>query len=217
MVLLASLSLLWPVHGEVVRPFVAGDDPFARGLHRGIDIAAGPGRPAKAACSGRVRFAGVVPRHGRTVAQRCGRWSVTYVGLAAVSARRGRWLRAGERLGESGRIVHLGVRSANDRFGYVDPLALLPGPAPGVGPAPVAPVAPRLPGRPHGAPPGPVPGPAPPSAPPLAVWAGAALLGLSVPTLVLVRGRRQRSRRGAASGSPAIQAAPGVRGDQTTP
>ncbi len=201
----ALLALLWPVHGDVVRPFSLGPDPFARGAHRGIDIAARRGGAVRAACAGRVTFAGGVPRSGRVVAQRCGGWAVTYVELAGVSVRRGRRLRAGERLGTSGRVVHLGVRRAADRFGYVDPLALLPpvrGPV--VGPAPVV-----LPARRRVFPP-PVraaPGRMAPPGLPVAVWAGVGLLGLAVPTLVLVRGRRRwRRRPGTASMTGSVPA-----------
>ena len=48
----------WPLHGEVVTAFRNGDDPYAAGQHRGIDIAGSVGAPVVAAAPGLVRFAG---------------------------------------------------------------------------------------------------------------------------------------------------------------
>src|SRR6266576_3401052 len=60
----------WPVKGPVLQKFVLGDDPYAAGQHRGIDIGAGAGEPVLAPASGLVSFAGTVrgssPRSGRT-------------------------------------------------------------------------------------------------------------------------------------------------------
>ena len=56
-----------PVPGEVVRAFAYAGDPFARGHHRGLDLAAAPGAPVRAACSGRVTFAGRAGASGRAV------------------------------------------------------------------------------------------------------------------------------------------------------
>src|SRR4051812_5455832 len=49
-----------PVDGDVLRRFATGPDPYARGQHRGVDLAAAPGATVRAACPGRVRFAGAV-------------------------------------------------------------------------------------------------------------------------------------------------------------
>ena len=75
----------WPVEGEVLRPFVAGDDPYAGGQHRGIDIAAPAGADARAAAAGVVSFAGQVPRHGLCLTIRTADgYSVTLVHLGSV-------------------------------------------------------------------------------------------------------------------------------------
>src|SRR3954468_4415491 len=77
-----------PVPGDVVRPFdYAEGDPFARGRHRGADLAAAPGAPVRSACGGRVAFAGRVPGGGHAVTVACGRWRVSHLPLAAVAVR----------------------------------------------------------------------------------------------------------------------------------
>ena len=62
-----ALSWTWPVEGPVARPFVFGDDPFAAGQHRGLDIGASVGATVRAPSAGAVTFAGTVPRGGSTV------------------------------------------------------------------------------------------------------------------------------------------------------
>ena len=47
--------------------------PFAAGAHRGVRLAGEPGQTVRAPCSGRVRFAGRVPRLGSGLALACGR------------------------------------------------------------------------------------------------------------------------------------------------
>jgi murein DD-endopeptidase MepM/ murein hydrolase activator NlpD len=118
----------WPVRGAVLRAFFFDPaDPFRRGRRRGVDIAAPAGAPVRAACGGRV----VTARPGWVVTLRCGPWRVTHLPMAAVAVRVGDHVAAGRRLGTLGarrgrRGLHLGVRLAGDRFGYVDPLAFLP-------------------------------------------------------------------------------------------
>ena len=58
-----------PVDGDVLRAFAVGADRYAAGQHRGVDLAAPPGAPVRAACGGRVSFAGRVPG-GRADGQR---------------------------------------------------------------------------------------------------------------------------------------------------
>ena len=179
----------WPVRGEVVRHFALDRrDPFAKGQHRGIEIAAARGARVRAACAGAVRFAGTVPRHGRTVSVTCGPFVATYLHLSSMAVRRGQQLASGQRLGTSGPRLQFGVRRRVDRFAYVDPLSLLPYDPLGPAPPPLA-AGPRRRARPS----------APPSMPariPAAIWAGLALLALAVPTLTIARGRARA--RGAA-------------------
>jgi hypothetical protein len=125
----------WPLRGPVVGSFrLAPRTPFARGQRRGIDVAAAPGSAVRAACTGRVSFAGALPSFGLAVSVRCGPLVATYLRLGRLAVRRGAPLVAGERLGTVGRagLLRLGARRASDRRGYVDPLALLrdPGPSP---------------------------------------------------------------------------------------
>jgi murein DD-endopeptidase MepM/ murein hydrolase activator NlpD len=218
-----------PLAGPVVRPFGLSADRYARGQHRGIDLAAPPGTAVRSACSGRVRFAGSVPAGGRTVSVACGALVATYQHLGAVTVRRGRALVAGAPVGTVGRSglprggrphLHLGARMAASGR-YVDPLVLFGavrrgvppvglaprrpaplGPAPGPGARRLAPRPAPLP-----APRAPVarvadPAPAPVVSPPLAVWIGLALFGAGLPLGGLVR-RRRRRRRAVAAGARA--------------
>jgi murein DD-endopeptidase MepM/ murein hydrolase activator NlpD len=119
-----------PVPGSVSRAFAYGPDPFRAGWHRGIDLSARPGAVVRAACAGRVATA----RPG-LVTLRCGPWRVTHLPVATVSVERGEVVAAGRPLGTLGAAaghtgLHLGVRRAGERFGYVDPLQFLGGPSP---------------------------------------------------------------------------------------
>src|SRR5881397_1911552 len=152
----------WPVKGPVLQKFVLGDDPYAAGQHRGIDIGAGAGEPVLAPASGLVSFAGTVPVSGKVVTiQTSDGYSVTLTHLGSTSVRRGETV--GEdavvgTIGPTGEVehdvpyVHLGIRRSEDPNGYIDPLLFLP--------APTAPPAPPSPTPP------PVRAPAPPSPPP---------------------------------------------------
>jgi peptidase M23-like protein len=118
-----------PVDGPVLRPFVFGDDPYAGGQHRGIDIGAPPETPVRAASAGTVSFAGTVPSGGRTVTvQTEGGLSVTYLELGALRVARGAEVVEGDPIGTVGPVahVHLGVRVTADPHGYRDPLLFLP-------------------------------------------------------------------------------------------
>lgn len=140
---------LWPVHGAVVARFALAGDRFAAGQRRGIDIAALPRGVVRAACGGRVSFAGVVPAAGRTVTVACGPLNATYLHLGSVAVHRGSVLVPGEPLGAVGPRgrLRLGARVRARRFGYVDPLRLLGADPPGSPPA----VGPRGPTEPYGA------------------------------------------------------------------
>jgi Peptidase family M23 len=183
----------WPVRGEVVKSFALGANPYAGGQHRGIDIAAVPGTSVRAACAGHVRFAGRVPRAGRTVSVRCGALVATYLHLGAIRVRRGEDVTKGERIGTTAGPIHLGARRAASRHGYVDPLTLLEADPLGPGP-PALPLT-----RPRPLPPTASPAPLPARVPRPA-WAGLALLGLAVPGLALVAAGRRRRRTRAAAG-----------------
>jgi hypothetical protein len=137
--------LVWPVEGEVLTPYRNGGDPYAAGMHRGIDIAAPVGATVHAAAGGTATFAGRAPDGALdvTIRSRDGTYLVSHVHLASVAVRRGDAVSAGQAIGTVGRTgrpsspqphLHLGVRLAASRA-YVDPLALLPPvagrPAPG--------------------------------------------------------------------------------------
>src|SRR3954451_420690 len=140
----------WAVEGAGVGRFAsARSAPFTAGARRGIDIAAAPGAAVRSACRGRVSFAGGVPGgRGLGVTVRCGALVATHLGLVRLAVRRGVRVGAGTRLGSvgPGGTVRLGARRAADRFGYVDPLALLRGDGPPDGPAVPAPAARGAPG-----------------------------------------------------------------------
>ena len=168
---LLALLLAWlpPVQGEPTKLFDYGADPFARGQHRGVDLAAAPGEAVRAACSGRVVFAGRVAGKG-TVSVRCGAWRVSYAPVER-AVRAGARVGAGARLGRAAGAVHFGVRREGRPWGYVDPLPFLtrsrsPPPAPLVR-------APRPRATPH--PLRPAPSPRPAALAPWTVWLGLAL------------------------------------------
>jgi Peptidase family M23 len=206
-VVIAPAEASWrrPVEGPVVRAFLHDErTPFRAGQRRGVDLAAPAGTPVRAPCPGPVLFAGRLPRRGFGVTLGCGSLRATLLGLGRLAVRRGAAVPAGAvvgLLGRSGRL-RLGARRARERFGYVDPAALLGrdpvrgpravptarGRTPTVPPPPAV-VAPALP------PAAPLRAPAPASPPALA-WAGlvVAAAGLRVGGLV----RRARRRRRAA-------------------
>jgi hypothetical protein len=207
-----------PVDGPVVARFRAGPDPFAAGQRRGLDLAARAGAPAVAPCAGRVAFAGAVPRRGGAVTIRCGVLVATVLGLASPAVEAGDDLVAGDRIGVVGRggRVRLGARRAVDRFGYVDPAALL---GAGAARGPVVVPARRLgrgPRGPRGAARRPRPAAGPLVAPAtgerpapaavrvpreaaagapvaLAAWLGLGLLAVALPSGRLALGRPRRS------------------------
>ena len=59
----------WPVEGRVITPYSNDNSqPYAGGMHRGIDIAAPVGTPVRAAHGGEVTYAGPLGSAGLTVA-----------------------------------------------------------------------------------------------------------------------------------------------------
>ncbi len=228
-----------PVDGPVARAFAVGPDRFAAGQHRGVDLAVTPGSAVRAACGGRVSFAGRVPGGGRTVSVRCGTLVATYQHLGEVAVGRGQVVMPGGRVGRSGAAsprphVHVGARVAATGE-YRDPLALFAGGPPGpLAPAPLArraPPADRAPRarlRPLG--PAPAPRAAPVALPrpmarrvvaapaasgpadplPWPVWAGLALVALGLPLSGgLVVARRRRRVAAATDWSARAAARPG--------
>jgi outer membrane biosynthesis protein TonB len=167
-----ALAWTWPVDGPVLQEFTLGEDPYARGQHRGVDLEARLGDPVRAPARGTVSFAGTVPGGGRTVTIRTDDgYSVTLLHLGTIEIARGEAVDAGSAVGTAGAsgdpehvgpYVHLGIRLTADPNGYVNPLGLLPTreappptPLPPEEPEPVTP-----PVEP------PVPAPAPPATAP---------------------------------------------------
>src|SRR5918995_3442905 len=122
----------WPSDGSVLRPFVLGDDPYAGGQHRGVDIGGELGADVRAPASGPVSFAGAVPGGGKTITiQTADGYAVTLLQLAQILVVRGQVVGGGDvvaRVGPGGDAitadphVHLGVRVASDPNAYLDPL-----------------------------------------------------------------------------------------------
>jgi Peptidase family M23 len=163
----AAAGWTWPLRGPVITPYRNGDDPYAGGQHRGIDIAGRVGAPVVAATGGTVRFAGVAGSSGLTVGIRTadGRFDTSYLHLSSVEVRRGEQVRAGARIGAVGTTgrrsasrphLHFGVRVAGTRHDYRNPLDFLPTPPPAAEPE-----RPRGAPAPVGAPGRPAPAPAP--------------------------------------------------------
>ena len=130
-----AASWTWPADGQVIRAFSLGDDPYAGGQHRGVDIAADTGSGVRAPSAGTVSFAGTVPGNGRTVTIRTDDgYAVTLVGLGSIGVTKNALVSEGETVGTVAPApdeatpsnVHLGIRIASDPDGYLDPLTLLP-------------------------------------------------------------------------------------------
>ena len=193
----------WPVQGPVLRAFSFGSDPYAAGLHRGIDVGAPSGTGVVAPASGVVSFAGTVPSGGKTVSVLTpDGYSVTLLHLDSLSVERGATVAEGDVVGTVGSsgtpeltvpYVHLGVRWAADPEGYLDPLLFLP---------PV--VRPPVPGEPPGPEPVPVPGasPAPPPASPVVVARPAGAPPVAPPRAAPARPRLSMPQR--SPGRPSV-------------
>jgi murein DD-endopeptidase MepM/ murein hydrolase activator NlpD len=131
------LAWTWPADGNVVRVFAFGDDPYAAGQHRGVDIALPTGADVRAPTAGVVTFAGFVPSGGTTLSLATDAGLVvTLQQLGSLAVGKGATVSEGEIVGSDGSSsdattveshVHLGIRVASDRHGYIDPLSVLPG------------------------------------------------------------------------------------------
>ena len=136
-----ALAWAWPVDGPVLRPFVLGDDPYAGGQHRGVDIGAPAGTPVRAPAAGTVSFAGTVPTGGKTITIRTADgYAVTLLHLGSISVRAGarggrgrRRRRRSARAATSSRPVRLSRASAGRRARRLRRSARAPAP---VAPAP---------------------------------------------------------------------------------
>ncbi len=117
-----------PVAGNVVRPFAEPIAQYAAG-HRGVDFAATPGTPVRAANDGTVSFAGSVAGALHVVVAHEGGIRTSYSFLASIDVRVGQTVTRGQVVGRAGGsgdahgpgILHFGVR-VGDR--YVDPMLL---------------------------------------------------------------------------------------------
>ena len=144
----AALAWSWPASGAVLAPFVVAPSEYEAGQHRGVDVAGTAGEPASSPSAGTVRFAGTLPRHGRSLTiETPDGYTVTLLHLGSVSVSTGADVAEGEPVGTIGRsgeleheepYVHLGVRRTADADGYVDPLELLPPRAAAPAPVPAA-------------------------------------------------------------------------------
>src|SRR5664280_1661498 len=118
-----AASWTWPVDGQVIRAFSLGDDPYAGGQHRGVDIAGDSGSGVRAPAAGTVSFAGTVPGNGRTVTiKSTDGYAVTLVGLGSIAVTKNVFVNEGEAVGTIAPApgdgtpanVHLGIRVASD-------------------------------------------------------------------------------------------------------
>ena len=156
-----ALAWTWPAAGPVLRPFTLGDDPYAGGQHRGVDIAGEAGTPIRAPSAGVVSFAGTVPGGGRAVTvQTAAGYSVTLVHLGSIAVERDEALSEGATVGVIGPTgdvehlepyVHLGIRLTSDPHGYLDPLSFLPAREAPLPPAPPPTPLDPVPATPQGA------------------------------------------------------------------
>jgi outer membrane biosynthesis protein TonB len=164
----------WPVAGPVLSPFSFDPaHPYAGGQHRGVDVGGSAGDAVAAPAAGVVTFAGSVPSSGSTVSiLTADALSVTLTHLGSVAVAKGATGAEGATIGTvgpsgapevSGPYVHLGVRTAADDNGYLDPLSFLPPPAPPA-PAPAPAAVEPPPAAPEPVAPPPAPEPAAPKA-----------------------------------------------------
>src|SRR5688500_10400468 len=134
---LGATGWSWPVRGDIVTPYRNGDDPYAAGQHRGIDITAPVGARVGSATAGRVVHAGTVGSSGLTGTVRTsdGRHDVSYLHLSSLAVAEGDSVAEGQEIGAvgvSGRRsaddphLHFGVREAGTDHAYRDPMEFLP-------------------------------------------------------------------------------------------
>lgn len=118
-----ATGALRPVPGEVVRPFDPPAHEYGPG-HRGVDLAAQPGDPVRAALGGRITYAGLVAGTGWVTIDHGGGLVTTYGPVeqrlpAGSAVARGAVVGA---IAVTGRHLDWGARL---RGAYLDPLLLL--------------------------------------------------------------------------------------------
>lgn len=118
-----------PVRGaRVVAPFSAPTHVYAAG-HRGVDLAAAPGRPVRASGPGVVAFVGRVAGALWATVDHGDGLRTSYGPLADTTVATGRRVARGEGLGRALGVVHDGAPGVHwgARLGdrYIDPLTLL--------------------------------------------------------------------------------------------
>ena len=142
---LAAAAWTWPVRGPVLQTFSFDPaHPYGAGQHRGIAIGADAGASVLAPAAGVVRFAGTVPTNGKTITiETAGGLAVSLTHLGSIAVARDASVEEGAVVGTVGPsgtaefdvpYVHLGIRTAAEEQGYLDPLGFLPvlaPPAPG--------------------------------------------------------------------------------------
>src|SRR5262245_32833562 len=126
----------WPAPGPVLAAFRYGNDPYAAGQHRGVDLGGDAGAAVVAPRAGAVSFAGSVPTNGLSLTiETADGFSITLVHLRSIAVARGDRVVEGQPVGTIGPsgtaeqdapYVHLGVRTTDDPNGYLDPLRFLP-------------------------------------------------------------------------------------------
>lgn len=140
-----------PVDGPVARGYEPPEQPFGP-QHLGLDYAAGPGTPVRAAGAGVVSFAGLVGRSRSVAIEHPGARRTTYAYLRRVTVRSGRAVRRGDVVGFSGGtgprhepdVVHFGYRAQGRPQ---DPAQLFEPPRPRISLAPMDAPACRYTGR----------------------------------------------------------------------
>lgn len=115
------VTYVTPVDAPVVDGFRPPDTAFGAG-NRGVDFAALPGDPVRAAATGEVVFAGQVGGKLHVVVLHGDGIRTSYSFLADVAVRRGDHVEQGATVGLAGGPVHFGARAGE---AYLDPLALL--------------------------------------------------------------------------------------------
>lgn len=119
----------WPVRGPVIRGFDPPSGPYGPG-HRGIDIAAQPGTPVRAAEGGVVAFAGRVAGELHVSIDHPDGVRTTYSFLSTVDVDTGSPVERGAVVGAAG-AGHPGTGASHLHFGarfagrYIDPMLLL--------------------------------------------------------------------------------------------